>query len=69
MPVTIYHNPKCAKSRATLALLEARVVLSLSRVRRATLEKELPDKAPLGDEIEAQRMAQAPRLKLIRKSS
>ena len=24
MPVTIYHNPKCAKSRATLALLEAR---------------------------------------------
>lgn len=26
MPVTIYHNPKCAKSRATLALLEARGV-------------------------------------------
>lgn len=24
MPVTIYHNPKCATSRATLALLEAR---------------------------------------------
>lgn len=24
MPVTIYHNPRCAKSRATLALLEAR---------------------------------------------
>jgi len=24
MQVTIYHNPKCAKSRATLALLEAR---------------------------------------------
>ena len=23
MQVTIYHNPKCAKSRATLALLEA----------------------------------------------
>ncbi len=24
MPVTIYHNPKCAKSRATLQLLTAR---------------------------------------------
>jgi arsenate reductase len=24
MPVTIYHNPKCAKSRETLKLLEAR---------------------------------------------
>lgn len=24
MPVTIYHNPKCAKSRATLKLLEDR---------------------------------------------
>lgn len=24
MQVTIYHNPRCAKSRATLALLEAR---------------------------------------------
>jgi arsenate reductase (glutaredoxin) len=24
MTVTIYHNPRCAKSRATLALLEAR---------------------------------------------
>ncbi len=24
MPVTIYHNPKCAKSRATLRLLEDR---------------------------------------------
>ena len=24
MPVTIYHNPRCAKSRATLQLLEAR---------------------------------------------
>jgi arsenate reductase len=26
MTVTIYHNPRCAKSRATLALLEARGV-------------------------------------------
>jgi arsenate reductase len=26
MPVTIYHNPKCAKSRETLKLLEARGV-------------------------------------------
>lgn len=24
MPVTIYHNPRCSKSRLTLALLEAR---------------------------------------------
>jgi arsenate reductase len=24
MPITIYHNPKCAKSRETLKLLEAR---------------------------------------------
>ena len=24
MTVTIYHNPRCSKSRATLALLEAR---------------------------------------------
>jgi len=24
MPVTVYHNPRCSKSRATLALLEAR---------------------------------------------
>ena len=24
MPVTIYHNPQCAKSRATLKLLEDR---------------------------------------------
>ncbi len=24
MPVTIYHNPRCSKSRATLALLQAR---------------------------------------------
>jgi arsenate reductase len=24
MPVTVYHNPKCAKSRETLKLLEAR---------------------------------------------
>lgn len=24
MPVTIYHNPRCSKSRATLALLEER---------------------------------------------
>jgi arsenate reductase len=24
MPVTIYHNPRCSKSRATLQLLEAR---------------------------------------------
>ena len=26
MPVTIYHNPRCSKSRATLALLEERGV-------------------------------------------
>ena len=26
MTVTIYHNPRCSKSRATLALLEARGV-------------------------------------------
>jgi arsenate reductase len=26
MTVTIYHNPRCAKSRATLALIEARGV-------------------------------------------
>ncbi|MBL8556725.1 MAG: histidine kinase [Phenylobacterium sp.] len=32
-----------------------RVVLSLSSFLRHTLEKELPDKAPLSDEIEAQR--------------
>ena len=32
-----------------------RVVLSLSSFLRHTLEKELPDKAPLADEIEAQR--------------
>jgi two-component system LytT family sensor kinase len=32
-----------------------RVVLSLSSFLRRTLEKELPDKAPLSDEIEAQR--------------
>jgi len=32
-----------------------RVVLSLSSFLRHTLEKELPDKAPLSDELEAQR--------------
>jgi two-component sensor histidine kinase len=32
-----------------------RVVLSLSSFLRHTLEKEMPDKAPLADEIEAQR--------------
>lgn len=26
MPLTIYHNPRCSKSRATLALLQARGV-------------------------------------------
>lgn len=26
MPVTLYHNPRCSKSRQTLALLEARGV-------------------------------------------
>jgi arsenate reductase len=26
MPVTIYHNPRCAKSRETLALIEAKGV-------------------------------------------
>lgn len=50
MQVTIYHNPKCAKSRATLKLLEARGIkpvvvdylkTALSRTELAGLIKRL----------------------------
>jgi arsenate reductase len=43
MTVTIYHNPRCGKSRATLALLEEKGV----RPRVVEYLKTPPDKAEL----------------------
>ncbi|HXY98845.1 MAG TPA: arsenate reductase (glutaredoxin) [Stellaceae bacterium] len=43
MSVTIYHNPRCGKSRATLALLEKKGV----RPRVVEYLKTPPDKAEL----------------------
>lgn len=44
MPVTIYHNPRCAKSRATLELLQARGIVP----RIVEYLKTPPDAAELG---------------------
>ena len=53
MSVTIYHNPKCSKSRATLQLLEdngvqAKVVEYLSDTPSATQLKDILKKLNLG---------------------
>jgi arsenate reductase (glutaredoxin) len=61
MAVTIYHNPRCAKSRQTLALLEARGL----KPRIVEYLKTPPDRATL---IAILRKLGVPARELVRRS-
>lgn len=65
MTVTIFHNPRCSKSRQTLALLEEKgvrpeVVLYLESPPSVAVLKGLVEKLSLSSAREMMRKAEAP---------
>lgn len=69
MPVTIYHNPRCSKSRQTLALLEEKgiepeIVLYLENPPSKATIKDLVKKLGLKSAREMMRVKEAPYLEL-----
>ena len=69
MTVTIYHNPRCSKSRQTLALLEEKgvtpdVVLYLENPPSKTILKGLVKKLGFASAREMMRVKEAPYLEL-----
>ncbi|MAW81540.1 MAG: arsenate reductase (glutaredoxin) [Parvularcula sp.] len=69
MPVTIYHNPRCSKSRQTLALLEEKgiepeVVLYLENPPSSATLKSLVKKLGLKSAREMIRVKEAPYVEL-----
>jgi arsenate reductase len=69
MPVTIYHNPRCSKSRQTLALLEEKgiepeVVLYLENPPSSATLKSLVKKLGLKSAREMMRVKEAPYVEL-----
>ncbi len=63
MRVTIYHNPRCSKSRQTLELLRARV----SDIEVVEYLKQPPDAATLSDILD--KLGKAPRDLMRRKEA
>lgn len=69
MPVTIYHNPRCSKSRQTLALLEEKgvepeVILYLENPPSKATLKGLVKKLGLSSAREMMRVKEAPYIEL-----
>ncbi len=69
MTVTIYHNPRCSKSRQTLALLEEKgiepeIVLYLENPPSKAALKELVNKLGLSSAREMMRVKEAPYIEL-----
>lgn len=74
MTVTIYHNPRCSKSRQTLALLEEKgvkpeVVLYLDTPPSKTALKDLVKKLGLGSARDMMRVKEAPYVELDLKNA
>lgn len=74
MTVTIYHNPRCSKSRQTLALLEEKgvapeVVLYLENPPSKATLKELVKKLGLSSAREMMRAKEAPYTELSLKNA
>lgn len=69
MPVTIYHNPRCSKSRQTLALLEEKgiepeVILYLENPPSKATLKGLVKKLGLSSARKMMRVKEAPYIEL-----